>query len=128
MIPCHNSRLFTSTPGGGNGDRRNPTDEVIDSALRYRVQAPFVDSLMSDLGIDGGKLTQMGGLVREARDMQSIARSAEGGGARGAAVEAPSGGEPTGDSEAKPEGEAGGGESEPAPTPPRRGRARRRKT
>ena len=61
--------------GGGGGDgRKNPTDEVIDSALRYRVQAPMVDSLMSDLGIDGGNLSKMGGLIREARDIQSIAK------------------------------------------------------
>jgi hypothetical protein len=63
--------------GGRNGksERQNPTDEVIDSALRYRVQAPMVDSLMADLGIDGSKISQMGGLMREARDIQSIADS-----------------------------------------------------
>jgi uncharacterized membrane protein YqiK len=63
---------------GGNGEgRRNATDEVIDSALRYRVQAPMIDGLLSDLGIEGGALSRMGGLIREARDMQSIAKEAE---------------------------------------------------
>jgi len=62
--------------GHGEGaSAKNATDEVIDSALRYRVQAPMVDSLMADLGIEGGKLTNMGGLVREARDIHSIAQA-----------------------------------------------------
>ena len=63
--------------GSHGGERRNATDEVIDSALRYRVQAPMVDSLMADLGIDGGRLSQMGGLIRDARDLHAIAREAE---------------------------------------------------
>jgi hypothetical protein len=63
---------------GNSGEgRRNATDEVIDSALRYRVQAPMIDGLLADLGIEGGALSKMGGLIREARDMQSIAKEAE---------------------------------------------------
>src|SRR5947199_5333894 len=57
--------------GGGNGGR-SATDEVIDSALRYRVQAPLIDSLLSDIGVEGGSLARMPGLIREARDMQGI--------------------------------------------------------
>jgi len=37
----------------------------------------MVDSLLSDLGIEGGNLSKMGGLIREARDIQSIARGSE---------------------------------------------------
>ena len=62
---------------GGAGGGRNMTDEVIDSALRYRVQAPLIDSLLGDLGMEGGSLSKMGGLIREARDLDSIRRSAE---------------------------------------------------
>src|SRR5690606_7685628 len=63
--------------GGGNGgERANMTDEVINSALRYRVQAPLVDSLLADIGIEGGALTKQGGLIREASDMQRIANEA----------------------------------------------------
>jgi hypothetical protein len=40
--------------GGKGGDGRQPTDEVINSALRYRVQAPLIDSLLADIGIEGG--------------------------------------------------------------------------
>ena len=89
----------------GNGERRNATDEVIDSALRYRVQAPMVDSLMAELGIDGGRLSQMGGLVRDARDLQSIAREASRGG------EGPKGSGAAGGGEGSPGGGSGGGES-----------------
>jgi hypothetical protein len=57
--------------GSGNGGR-SATDEVIDSALRYRVQAPLIDSILSDIGVEGGSLSKMPGLIREARDMQGI--------------------------------------------------------
>jgi uncharacterized membrane protein YqiK len=57
--------------GGGNG-HRNTTDEVIDSALRYRVQAPMIDSLLAEIGIEGGSLSKMQGLIREARDLEGI--------------------------------------------------------
>ncbi|MGI9520578.1 MAG: flotillin domain-containing protein [Hyphomicrobiaceae bacterium] len=63
--------------GGGSGEGRNMTDEVIDSALRYRVQAPMIDSLLRDVGIEGGSLAKSGGLIREARDLDSIVKSAE---------------------------------------------------
>ena len=59
------------------GGRANTTDEVINSALRYRVQAPLVDSLLSDIGIDGSNLSRQPGLIREAADMQRIARETE---------------------------------------------------
>ena len=60
---------------GANGGR-SATDEVIDSALRYRVQAPLIDSILSDIGVEGGSLAKMPGLIREARDMQGIRKEA----------------------------------------------------
>ena len=45
---------------------------MIDSALRYRVQAPLIDSILADIGVEGGSLSKMPGLIREARDMQGI--------------------------------------------------------
>jgi uncharacterized membrane protein YqiK len=57
---------------GAGGGARSATDEVIDSALRYRVQAPLIDSILSDIGVEGGSLSKMGGLIREARDMAGI--------------------------------------------------------
>ncbi|HSP25894.1 MAG TPA: flotillin domain-containing protein, partial [Saliniramus sp.] len=62
--------------GNGHGERGNVTDEVINSALRYRVQAPLVDSLLADIGIDGSNLAKQGGLMRDASDMQRIANEA----------------------------------------------------
>jgi hypothetical protein len=43
----------------------------------------MIDGLLADLGIEGGALSRMGGLIREARDMQSIAKEAEKEGAPG---------------------------------------------
>ena len=51
--------------GGGGG---SPTDEVINSALRYRVQAPMVDSLLSDIGIEGSNIAKSD-IIRTANDM-----------------------------------------------------------
>ena len=62
--------------GGGNGGGRSATDEVINSALRYRVQAPLINSILADIGVEGGSLAKMPGLIREARDMQGIKESA----------------------------------------------------
>jgi hypothetical protein len=36
------------------------------------VQAPLIDSLLADIGVEGGSLAKMPGLIREARDMQGI--------------------------------------------------------
>jgi uncharacterized membrane protein YqiK len=62
--------------GGGDGSRGSPTDEVINSALRYRVQAPLIDGLLADMGIDGSNLAKQPGLMREASDMQRVANEA----------------------------------------------------
>jgi uncharacterized membrane protein YqiK len=76
--------------GAGGGARgRSATDEVIDSALRYRVQAPMIDQILAEIGIEGGSLSRLPGLIREARDMQAIRKEAkakkppEGGGSPG---------------------------------------------
>ena len=53
--------------GGGGGDAAQGTqagngnlaDQVVASALRYRAQAPLIDSLMKDVGISGGDLNGM---------------------------------------------------------------------
>ena len=60
---------------GSNG--RSPTDEVIDSALRYRVQAPMIDELMKEIGVEGANVSKAGDVFRAARDAQSIADAAE---------------------------------------------------
>jgi uncharacterized membrane protein YqiK len=58
--------------GGSAG--RNVTDEVIDSALRYRVQAPMIDTLMKEIGIEGGSLGRMTDVLRDAKDISALTR------------------------------------------------------
>lgn len=58
--------------GQGNGRGPSPTDEVMNSALRYRVQAPMVDSLLADIGIDGANLAKSD-VMRTASDMTRAA-------------------------------------------------------
>jgi len=88
--------------GGGRGGSRSATDEVIDSALRYRVQAPMIDQILAEIGIEGGSLSRMPGLIREARDMQGIRKetapkrlpddAGSGGGSGSSSSEGPPGG------------------------------------
>jgi uncharacterized membrane protein YqiK len=65
--------------GSGNG-QRNVTDEVIDSALRYRVQAPMIDSLMKEIGIEGAGLGRMTEVLRDAKDIRSLTQKRSGAG------------------------------------------------
>jgi hypothetical protein len=58
----------------GGGPRRNVTDEVIDSALRYPVQAPMIDNLMREIGIEGGSLGRMTEMLRDAKDIAALTR------------------------------------------------------
>jgi uncharacterized membrane protein YqiK len=91
--------------GGGGGSSRNATDEVIDSALRYRVQAPLIDSILSEIGMEGGSLSKLPGLIREARDLQGIKEST----ARAAKTESKT--EGGGDKPAEGGGRSGRGKS-----------------
>lgn len=48
-----------STTTGGDGAESSQvalSDQVVNSALRYRTQAPLIDSLMNELGIQGGDI------------------------------------------------------------------------
>ena len=57
---------------GSAGPGKNVTDEVIDSALRYRVQAPMIDNLMKEIGIEGSSLGRMTDVLRDAKDIASL--------------------------------------------------------
>jgi uncharacterized membrane protein YqiK len=46
----------TSSTEGGEQGSVALSDQVVNSALRYRSQAPLIDSLMSELGIQGGDI------------------------------------------------------------------------
>lgn len=66
--------LHVDGMNGGSGGNRNVTDEVIDSALRYRVQAPLIDSLMKDIGIEGGSVGRMTDVLRDAKDIVTLTK------------------------------------------------------
>jgi uncharacterized membrane protein YqiK len=46
-------------------DTGNLADQVINSALRYRAQAPLVDSLLKELGLSGGDLGNLAGAAEK---------------------------------------------------------------
>ncbi len=75
--------LHVDGMNGGPGGNRNVTDEVIDSALRYRVQAPMIDNLMKEIGIEGGSLGRMTDVLRDAKDISSLTRDKKGKGKAG---------------------------------------------
>ena len=57
----------TNANGEASG---NLADQVVNSALKYRVQAPLVESLMSELGIDGSDLQGLVGSLHSKPDSQ----------------------------------------------------------
>ena len=56
-----------ATPGGGSegtGPKSGSlADNVVNSALRYRAQVPFVDGLLREIGMSSGAVTSTGGLT-----------------------------------------------------------------
>jgi uncharacterized membrane protein YqiK len=50
--------------GGGSGDGRGSVaDSVVNSALRYRAQAPLIDSLLREIGLSGGDINRIGDVL-----------------------------------------------------------------
>ncbi len=64
------------TGEGGATSARSPTDEVIDSALRFRAQAPLIDEMMKEIGVPNAGVAKMGDIFRSAKDASSLARDA----------------------------------------------------
>lgn len=59
----------------GNTGKSSPTDEVIDSILRYRAQAPLIDEMMKEVGIQDPNVSKnMSDIFRAAKDAKSLAR------------------------------------------------------
>ena len=62
----HVDGLGGSGGGGGHGDGSNGgnfADGVVNSALRFRAQAPLVDQLLREIGIEGGDIQRLVGSV-----------------------------------------------------------------
>lgn len=57
-----------SNGGGGNGHSGSFPDNLVNSALRYRAQAPLVDTLLQEIGITGSDLRGVSDILRGSRD------------------------------------------------------------
>ncbi|MDP3222135.1 MAG: flotillin domain-containing protein, partial [Rubrivivax sp.] len=57
--------LGGSGGGSANGDagHGNFADGVVNSALRFRAQAPLVDQLLREIGIEGGDIQRLVGIA-----------------------------------------------------------------
>lgn len=53
----------SSAPTEGSAQQGSLADQLVNSALRYRGQAPLLDSLMSEIGLHGSDLNKMGHAV-----------------------------------------------------------------
>jgi uncharacterized membrane protein YqiK len=64
----HVDGLFGGVPHGEGEGRANVADTIVNSALRYRAQAPLIDSLLKELGIEAGDLSSgLTGLLGRSR-------------------------------------------------------------
>ena len=63
----------SSDPDGGAQNPAGPrtggtlADNIVGAALRYRAQAPFVDTLLKEIGMSPNEITHIGNLLREER-------------------------------------------------------------
>src|SRR5262245_58380942 len=55
----------SSPTAAGEGGGGGITDNIVNSALRYRAQAPLLDSLLKEIGITGGDVTKYAGGLGE---------------------------------------------------------------
>jgi uncharacterized membrane protein YqiK len=53
--------------GMGNAGGANIADSVVNSALRFRAQAPLVDQLLREIGVQGGDLGQAANALLEGK-------------------------------------------------------------
>jgi uncharacterized membrane protein YqiK len=64
------SRDLGGGPGAGAGGPHNGSlaDNIVSSALRYRAQAPFVDTLLKEIGMSPSDITRLGNLLGDERE------------------------------------------------------------
>ena len=48
---------------------------MIDSALRFRAQAPLIDEMMKEIGVPNAGVAKMGDIFRSAKDAASLAKT-----------------------------------------------------
>lgn len=61
-LPGLNSPSETGGAGGGGGGGGNVSDQVVNSAMKYRTQVAFVDGLMEEIGLPLKNLGSAGGM------------------------------------------------------------------
>ncbi len=68
--------------GGGSGsDGGSLSDQIVDSALRYKAQAPLVDGLLREIGIDGVNISSISKALKdEITSSQDPEKTSQGGG------------------------------------------------
>jgi uncharacterized membrane protein YqiK len=79
------SAAASANGDGGGAGAGNLAEQVVASALRYRAQAPLLDSLMRDVGLSGGDLAGLVGhkagngdnAAREKKLDELLARNAD---------------------------------------------------
>jgi uncharacterized membrane protein YqiK len=62
----HVDGLGGGNGNGGDGGGAGMADSVVNSALRYRAQAPLVDMLLKEIGLNGGDIGKLAGPAAEA--------------------------------------------------------------
>jgi uncharacterized membrane protein YqiK len=63
--------------GGGNGAAHSGSagslsDQIVNSALRYRGQAPLVDYLLKEIGLTGSEITSVANILQNRSDLPAI--------------------------------------------------------
>lgn len=71
----HIDGLTQGVGAGGQVAGHSVTDDVINTALRYRVQAPMLDHLMQDLGLGPVTVGKLNDVLRDAKDLDQLAKS-----------------------------------------------------
>jgi uncharacterized membrane protein YqiK len=67
--------------GGGRGDAGNGgslADNVVNSALRFRAQAPLVDQLLREIGVDAGDVGKVARGLLDRGQAAALPRAGEG--------------------------------------------------
>ena len=59
---------FGSDKDGANGKSSSFTQDLVNSALRYRAKSPLLDSLLGEIGIKGTNLSDLSGFLTETKD------------------------------------------------------------
>ena len=58
----------STTDEGASGSGGSLSDQLVNSALRYRGQAPLLDSLLADIGLQGGDLNGLTEVLKEKKE------------------------------------------------------------